>query len=435
MLNHQPSFLDTHVPQKTLSHLAGRLVLIACLGLGLMVVAVGGCDRLKQAMGMTTAAQTATAGPRVPGGLPPALVETAVAVTGDVPEYLDEIGKCAPYELVSIQPLVSGRVTKVTFKDGQEIHVGDMLFEIDPRPYKDALDQANANLAMDQANQVFARADLKRLEDIGDPRAITQQDLDTKRNAAAMADAKVQGDVAAVAAAKLNLEYCTIDSPINGRAGQHMLDVGNVVNTMIPMATSMLVIQRLDPIYVDFTITEAQLARVRANMTHHPLTVDVRLPDDDAPAVAMAALGAATEPARKATTLPAVGTGDVTFIDNSVQDGSGTVKVRAALGNPTWHFWPGQFVKVRLVLRTIKDAVLIPSAAVQLAQQGPYVLAIVSGDNGPVTQMRPVKIGQRQGGVVVVEQGLAAGAMVVTSGQFGVIPGGPVRFAGAATQP
>lgn len=213
------------------------------------------------------------------------------------------------------------------------------------------------------------------------------------------AEATLKQNRAAVENARLNLEYCTIRSPINGRAGQRAVDVGNVVSAN---NGSLLVIQRLDPIYADFTVTESELSGVQRNMAKQALKVEVRLPDDG------------TEPRE----------GKLTFLDNSVQEGSGTVKLRATLNNNDRSFWPGRFVKVRLILQTQRDAVLVPADAPQLSAKGPFVY-VVKPDSS--AELRPVKVGQRQEDLIVIKDGLKADERVVVSGQLGVTPGGKVR--------
>jgi membrane fusion protein, multidrug efflux system len=198
----------------------------------------------------------------------------------------------------------------------------------------------------------------------------------------------------------LNLEYCTIRSPINGRAGQRNVDAGNVVSAN---SGSLLVIQRLDPIYADFTVTENELTVVQRNMSNRALKVEVRLPDDSA------------RPRE----------GKLTFLDNSVQEGSGTVKLRATLANGDRQFWPGRFAKIRLILETRQNAVLVPADAPQLSAKGSFVY-VVDGDSS--AELRPVKVGQRQADLVVIEDGVKPGERVVVTGQLGVTPGGKVRI-------
>jgi membrane fusion protein, multidrug efflux system len=330
---------------------------------------------------------------------PPAPVTVAAAIAQDVPVYIEAVGKTVAREVVSIQPQVSGRITQIHFIDGADLKRGDVLFTIDPRPYRAELIQAEANLAQAEAAVSLAKINLDRVEKVSDPRAVARQDVDSKKSAVETAEAAVQQNRAAVESARLNLEYCTIRSPINGRAGQRMVDAGNVVSAN---NGSLLVIQRLDPIYADFTVTESDLGAVQRNMAKQALKVEVWLPDDG------------TE-ARE---------GRLTFLDNAVQEGTGTVKLRATLPNSDRRFWPGRFAKVRLILQTQHDAVLVPAGAPQLSANGSFVYVIKPDSSA---EQRPVKVGQAQGERVVIESGLKAGERVVVSGQLGVTAGGKVR--------
>ena len=330
---------------------------------------------------------------------PPAPVTVARAVARDVPVYIDAVGKTVAREVVSVQPQVSGRITQIHFTDGANVKIGDLLFTIDPRPYQAQLNQAEANVAQAEAGLSLAQVNFARVEKITDPRAVSRQDFDARKSAVETAEATLKQNRAAVENARLNLEYCTIRSPINGRAGQRTVDVGNVVSANIG---SLLVIQRLDPIYADFTVTESELSGVQRNMAKQALKVEVRLPDDG------------TEPRE----------GKLTFLDNAVQEGTGTIKLRATLDNRDRRFWPGRFAKVRLILRTRQDAVLVPADAPQLSAKGSFVY-VVKPDSS--AELRQVKVGQRQDDLVMIDEGLKAGEQVVVTGQLGVTPGGKVR--------
>jgi multidrug efflux system membrane fusion protein len=330
---------------------------------------------------------------------PPAPVAVAAAVTRDVPVYLDAIGKIVAREVVSIQPQVSGRITKIHFTDGADVKAGQVLFTIDPRPYQAQLNAAEANLAEAKAALDLAKINFARVESVTDPRAVSRQDYDAKKNAVAVAEAQLGQNQAAVENAQLNLDYCTIRSPISGRAGQRLIDLGNVVTAN---TGSLLVIQRLDPIYSDFTITESDLTAVQRNMARGTLKAEVRLPDDpDKPRE-----------------------GKLTFLDNSVQEGTGTVKLRATITNHDRRFWPGRFAQIRLILATQENAVLIPAEAPQTSAKGTFVY-VVKQDS--VAELRPVTVGQRQGELVVIDKGVHAGERVVINGQLGVTPGGKVN--------
>jgi len=330
---------------------------------------------------------------------PPAPVAVVSAVTKDVPIYLDEIGKCAPREIVTVQPQVSGRLTEIHFTEGADLKKGDLLFTIDPRPFQAELDSAEATLAQRKAALDLAKIEFARIADLVDSKAIARQDYDARKNAVAVAEAQVKQSEAAIAAAKLNLEYTAIRSPIDGRAGERLVDTGNVVNAN---SSAMLIIQRLDPIYAEFTVAESDLTAVQQNMARGNLKVEVRLPDDpDHPRA-----------------------GQLSFVDNLVQETTGTVKLRATIANSDHRFWPGRFVKVRLILSTAAGAVLIPAAATQMSANGPFVY-VVKDDS--TADLRLVTLGQRQGELVIVSNGLSAGERVVITGQIAVMPGGKVR--------
>ncbi|HEY6400902.1 MAG TPA: efflux RND transporter periplasmic adaptor subunit, partial [Blastocatellia bacterium] len=209
----------------------------------------------------------------------------------------------------------------------------------------------------------------------------------------------IKADQAAIENAKLQLSYCFIRSPIDGRAGQRLVDVGNLA---APGAgTPMLVIQRLDPIYADFTISQNDLSAVQRNMSQGTLKAEVRLPDE--------------------ANKPVVG--NLTFVDNEVKGATGTVNLRATIGNGDRRFWPGRFVNVRLVLNVLRGAILIPATAPQMSAKGQFVY-VIKGDS--TAEMRPVTVGQRQGDMVVIEKGISPGEKVVVNGHMGVTPGGKV---------
>jgi len=335
--------------------------------------------------------------------MPPPLVTVVKATSQDVPKYLDEIGRNAAFEAVTVTPQVGGRIVERHFQDGENLSKGQLLFVIDPRPFKAQLDAAQATLAQAKAALDLAKIQFARDEAVIGTRAISKQDYDTKKNTVDVDQAQVEAAEAALETAKLNLEYCYIHSPIDGRAGARLVDVGNVV---MANSTSLLSIQRLNPIYAIFTVTESDLPDVQKQMAHGELKAAVRLPSD-------------TENAARI--------GRIEFLDNAVQNGTGTVNLRATLSNPDRHFWPGQFVDVKLLLATDKGAVLIPNQAAQISQKGPFVY-VVKPDS--TAELRPVVLGQRQGDAVVVTKGVAANESVVVTGQLLVRPGGKVHVEG-----
>jgi multidrug efflux system membrane fusion protein len=374
---------------------------------------------------------------------PPAPVQVAAAVTQDVPTYLDAIGKTVAREVVSIQPQVSGRIIKVHFADGANVRKGDMLFTIDPRPFEANLKQAQANLSRSVALKKQAEANLAReiaqakwgLAQVERYRVLLEQGVvpreqyeqlranydslkanaEAARAAVRSADEAIKVDSAAIESAKVQLSYCYIRSPIDGRAGQRLVDVGNVVNpggsggNSNDMAggnspgnsNSLLVIERLDPIYADFTISQNSLTAVQQQMRLGTLAAEVRLPDSaDEPVI-----------------------GQLTFLDNAVQNATGQVNLRATIPNAGLRFWPGRFVNIRLVLSTIHGAVLVPAAAPQMSANGSFVYVV---KQDLTAEQRPVSLGQRQGDLIVVEKGIEPGEQVVINGQLGVTPGGKV---------
>jgi multidrug efflux system membrane fusion protein len=332
--------------------------------------------------------------------MPPPLVTITNAVSQDVPVYLDEIGKNYASESVTLMPQVAGRIVERDFADGADLRKDQLLFVIDPRPFKAQLDAAEAQLAQDKAALDLANTQLKMYAAVADSRAVSQFDFETRKNTVEVDKAQVQAGEAAVEAAKLNLEYCYIHSPIDGRAGARLVDTGNVVQAN---TTGLLSIQRLDPIYVDFTITERDLTDVRREMSRGSLKALVRIPSN------------AETAARK---------GNLTFLDNSVQNATGTVFLRATVPNSDHHFWPGLFVDVKLVLETKKAAVLVPNQATQISQKGPFVYVLKQDDT---VELRPVTLGQIQGENVVITNGVAAGERVVVTGQMTIGPGAKVR--------
>lgn len=367
---------------------------------------------------------------------PPSPVQVTVAVSQDVPTYLDAIGKTVAREVVSIQPQVSGRITKIHFTDGANVKKGQLLFTIDTRPFEASLRQAQANLSKDSALKKQAEANLAReiaqakwgLAQVERYRLLVEQgvvpreqyeqyranydslkaNVEAARAAVRSADETMKVDAAAIESAKVQLSYSYIRSPIDGRAGQRLVDIGNVVNPggssnggSNGNSNSLLVIERLDPIYADFTISQNSLTAVQQQMRQGSLRAEVRLPDTGAEAVV----------------------GELTFLDNSVQNATGQVTLRATIPNVGHQFWPGRFVNIRLVLNTIHGAVLVPTTAPQMSANGSFIY-VVKQDS--TAEQRPVALGQTQGDMIVVVSGVAAGERVVTNGQLGVTPGGKV---------
>jgi membrane fusion protein, multidrug efflux system len=368
---------------------------------------------------------------------PPAPVVVSPAVSQDVSTYMDALGRIVAREVVSIQPQVSGRIIKIHFTDGANVKKGDLLFTIDPRPFEANLKQAQANLLKDTAAKKQAEANLareiarenwgkvqvERYRTLAEQGVVAREqyeqiraDYDTfkanteaARAAVRSADETIKVDNAAIDTAKVQLSYCYIHSPIDGRAGERLVDLGNVVNPSASNSDSnnstsghaLLVIQRLDPIYADFNISQNNLSLVQDQMRAGTLSAEVRLPDANDDPVS----------------------GRLTFVDNAVQTETGQVTLRATLPNPGHRFWPGRFVNIRLLLGRVPGAVLVPATAPQMSAAGSYVYVIKPDSTA---EQRTVSLGQRQGDLIVVEKGVAAGEKVVVNGQLGVTPGGKV---------
>lgn len=296
-----------------------------------------------------------------------------------------------------MQAQVTGQITERHFADGANVKKGDLLFTIDPRSYQAILTQAEGTLAQNHAQLDLDNINLRRITDLQKKQVVTPQDLDTARTNVATDQAKIENADGAVAQARVNLDYCSIRSPIDGRAGLRQVDVGNIVSANSASAV-LLTIQKLDPIYTDFTVSESDLTEVRKYEAKGKLKVETDLPDDD-------------KPARE---------GELYFFDTSVAMGAGTIKARGVTPNTDHLLLPGAFVKVRLILETIKNARLVPSQAVQISQAGPFVF-VVKADN--TLEQRPVRPGQRQGNLTVIEDGLKDGENVVVSGQLALSPG------------
>lgn len=325
---------------------------------------------------------------KTPNRPAPRPVIAAKVISQDVPLYLDEIGTCAAFETVQVQAQVSGQIISRDFKDGADVKKGDLLFTIDPRPYEAALASAQADLVLNQAT-------LKRQETLRAQNVTASQELDT-------AQANARKAEAAVKTAQVNLDRCYIKSPIDGRAGLRLVDVGNVVGGGTGGGGPILVtIQGMDPIYTDFTVAEPDLPLVRRYLDREKLKVLTDAEDDELPP-------------RE---------GELSFIDNSLQPGTGTVKARATTPNPDRALWPSQFVRVRLILETLKDSKLVPSSAVQIGQNGPYVFVVKDDSTLELRQVRP---GQRHGDLTVVLEGVKTDEKVVVSGQLQLAPGAKV---------
>jgi membrane fusion protein, multidrug efflux system len=319
-----------------------------------------------------------------------------------VPLEVSAIGNVQPYRTVAVTARVGGQLTRVDFREGQDVHMGDVLFVLDRRPYEAALAQARANLDRDRARATKAEQDQRRYAELVAKDYVTRSQADQADSDASAARATVKADEAAVQTAELDLSYCTIAAPISGRVGSFLLHAGNVVkaNDDKPL----VVINQVQPVYVKFAVPETSLARIKQHIAGgRPLEVSAA-PSDD--------------PTHQEI-------GELSFLDNAVNATTGTIELKATFANPKQTLWPGQFVMVSLVLSTDADAIVVPSQAVQSGQKGSFVF-VVKPDL--TVEARPVEVARTRGTLSVVAKGLQAGERVVTDGQLRLSPGATVEI-------
>ncbi len=328
-------------------------------------------------------------------------VTVAKAVQKEVPLQITAIGAVEPPTSVQIKSMVSGEITSVRFKEGQDVKKGELLFTIDRRQIEADLGRAEATLAKDIATAANARADARRYQALWKEGVVAQQQAEQMQTAADAADATVRADRAAVENTRVQLKYTEIYAPISGRTGNLQIQLGNIIKAN---DTPFLVtINQMNPIYVTFTIPEQQLGLVKRYMAEHKLSVTAAIPNDPRPAA-----------------------GTLTFVDNAVDRQTGTIRLKGTFDNNDRRLWPGQFVNVSLTLATQPDAVLVPSVAVQSGQQGPFIYVVKDGK----AEARNVKIDRTIGDQSVVANGVAPGDVVVTDGQLRLTPGATVDVGG-----
>jgi multidrug efflux system membrane fusion protein len=329
---------------------------------------------------------------------PPAVpVTVAEAKSETVPVYLKYVGTTQSVQSVNIYARVEGFLIERAFKDGADVKQGDLLFVIDPRPFEAELDAAKAQLAEDRAALAYAREQVRRYKPLVDKDYITKDAYDDFVTKAAEAEAAVQADIANVTQAKLNLSYCRMYAPFDGRIGRRYVDVGNLVGAG-GQATELATIVQLDPMYVYFSVAERDVPKVLREQSKKPLTVDIILPDE--------------------TKHPEPGTVD--FLNNEVDINTGTMEMRAVVPNGSEDILPGQYVKVQLLLSEQPDAILVPEQAIG-DQQGQNYVIIVGKDNK--AEFRNITIGADYKGSTIVEKGVKVGEKVVTEGLQKLRPG------------
>ncbi|HEY2714195.1 MAG TPA: efflux RND transporter periplasmic adaptor subunit [Chthoniobacterales bacterium] len=322
----------------------------------------------------------------------------------DVPIYLDGLGTVQAFNTVTVRTRVDGELTQVLFKEGQDIKTGDLLAVVDPRPYQAALDQAIAKKAGDEAQLGNAQVVLARNTDLIKKQVIDQQTYDTSKFTADQFKGTVEADAAAIETARTQLDYTQIKSPINGRIGIRMVDAGNVIHAAD--TNGIVVITQLKPISVVFTLPEQDLQEL-LNQGNASGSLPVEALD-------------------RGNTAP-LGQGTLSVIDNEIDQATGTVKLKAIFPNEDLKLWPGKFVNARLVLKTQKDATVVPAQVVQRGPQGSYAYIIKSDKT---VAMQTVKVGPTENGQTVINSGLTPGQEVVVDGQYKLQPGAHVELVG-----
>ncbi|HLK89536.1 MAG TPA: efflux RND transporter periplasmic adaptor subunit [Polyangia bacterium] len=357
--------------------------------LALATLAAAGCGK-----GQDAAA--APAGKGAGGGADrPIPVLVSEAVTRDVPIFLEGLGSVTAYKTVNVRSQVDGRLDKVVFREGQAVKQNEVIAQIDPRPFEILLEQGKAALARDQAQLDGAKRDLDRYEAVGGQHLLPQQQIDDQRALVAQLTGTVLNDHATIDNAKLQLDYARIKSPINGITGVRLVDPGNIVHAAD--TGGIVVVTQMDPIAVLFT-----------------------LPQDDLPDVAkQQAQGALPVEARSRDGAQLLGTGQLELIDNQINQGTATMRLKAIFPNPDRALWPNQFVKARLRLTVRKGALVIPAVAVQRGPQGSFVY-VASGDKA---ELRNVNVERIEGEDALISQGVSAGEKVVREGQSQLRPG------------
>jgi multidrug efflux system membrane fusion protein len=327
----------------------------------------------------------------IPKPTPSAVPVSAVsAQREDVPIYLTGLGTVQAYNSVLVKSRVDGQIVKINFSEGMEVHAGDALVEIDPRPYEAALSQARANKLKDEAQLANARLDSARFNRLSTTNAVSTQQLDTARALVGQLEASVAADQALIDMAQTQLDYSRIRSPIDGRAGTRLIDIGNIVRATD--TTGIVVINQLTPIFVSFALSADTLPQIRSKLK----AGEVKVTAQDANLVELA-------------------TGTLAVIDNQVNPNTGTITFKAVFGNADQILWPGQFVNIRVEADIRRNILALPVRAIQQGPDGPFVFVV--GPNR-IVQRRPIKLGMLTKTTAIVDGGIEPGELVVTDGQY-----------------
>src|SRR6476469_2781195 len=323
----------------------------------------------------------------------PVRVTVAPVQKTDFPVYLTGLGTVQGFNTVVVRTRVDGQIEKIAFTEGQMVNRGDLLAQIDPKPFQATLDQAKAKKAQDEANLANANLDLQRYTKLGE--FATRQQTDTQRSTVAQLTAQIAADDAAISNAQTQLDYATVKAPISGVAGLRQVDVGNIVNASTQ--TGIVTIAQIEPIAVIFTAPEEQLPYINEGQSAQPLKVIAITTDGKKP----------------------LAEGTLSVINNQVDSTSGTIRLKAVFDNKNHALWPGQSVSTRLLLKTLRDATVVPDDAIQHGTDGLYAYA-VNADNK--AEQRKVKVSQSIDGRSVVAVALTTGEQVITAGQYKVQP-------------
>jgi membrane fusion protein, multidrug efflux system len=349
-------------------------------------------------------ALTAEAHERSAPARPPVPVRIAQVAKADFPVYLTGLGTVQGFNTVQVRTRVDGQINKIAFKEGQLVHEGDVLVEIDPRPFQAALDQAKAKKAQDEANLANAKLDLQRFTRLGE--FATRQQTDTQRALVAQLTAQISADEAAIDNAQTQLDYATVRAPITGIVGLRQVDVGNIVNAS--SQTPIVSIAQIEPIAVIFTAPEDQLPEIQAALAEAPPKT----------------IAYSTDGKRM------LSTGTLALINNQVDTTSGTIRLKAVFDNKDHALWPGQSVSTRLLVKTLKGATVVPDDAVQHGTEGLYAYTVNQENKA---ELHKVKVSYSIDGKSVVDEGLSPGQQVIVGGQYKVAPGALVSTAVASS--
>ena len=344
-----------------------------------------------------------------PAAAPLVPVTATSVVRRDLPVYVTGVGAVQAFYTVAVHPQVDGQLVKVQFSEGQDVRTGDVLAQIDPRPFQAVLDQVSAKKAQDQALLANARLDVDRYASLVEKNYISRQQLDATRSLVAQYEAAVKGDEAAVRTAEIQLGYTTIRSPLDGRVGIRQIDSGNIVHADSSGngADTLVVITQLHPIAVVFTLNQDELPRLLQAKAKGKPEVTVVGRDGGAP----------------------LDQGQLEVIDNQIDATTGPVRLKAVFANKAGTLWPGQFVNARVLVDRRRDALILPATSIQHGDGGDFVYVVKGADN---VETRPVKVGTTYGDGAEILDGIADGEVVVTSGHYRLKPG--VRVAATLTK-